>query len=247
MRRLLIFLACVIGLAAPVQAAVAFDAVSSSTQGTTNLSWTHTPTGTPRGVLVFCTQQTGTTDEVSSATYGGVSMTEVTNSPLSFSDGTDAGVVYAYTLGASIPTGAQTVLVSVNATGSAKICTAITLTASADTDVVTEQHPTFNPASGTNTATLSLSSRTSFAALGFYSGSAATGGATELTGWTNRLENDFGPALGGVYTYNTVAATDVSAGVEQSSSGLAYIAVAVSEQAAAASGSRRLMLLGIGQ
>lgn len=115
--------------------AIAHDAVSNSGLGTTALGWTHTPTGTPRGVVVLVVQDVGSGDEVTSVTYGGTAMTRVAY--LASVLGGEDGAVYAYFLGASVPTGSQAVAVNVDATGSNKGAAAFTVTASTDTEVDT--------------------------------------------------------------------------------------------------------------
>lgn len=115
--------------------AVAFDAESAA-NGTGDLSWTHTPVGTPKGVVVFVNQAAGsTTDQVIGVTYGGVAMTEVALSPFTHTAGDEDAVMHAFFLGSSIPTGAQTVFVDVDATGTGKRAQAITVTAADDTSV----------------------------------------------------------------------------------------------------------------
>ena len=115
--------------------AIAYDAHSNSSQGTSTLSWTHTPSGTPKGVWVYVLQYNdGETDQVTGVTYGGVSMTETADSPLLINRTEDYGV-YSYFLGSSVPTGAQTVVVSVNGTGSTKVGGCITVTAAANTEI----------------------------------------------------------------------------------------------------------------
>jgi hypothetical protein len=99
--------------------AVALDATSAGAGGTGNFNWTHTPVGTPKGVWVVIPQDTGQTDEVTAVTYGGVAMERViAGSPTNpiFRDGVggDDGGIYEYFLGSGIPTGAQTVAVTVN-------------------------------------------------------------------------------------------------------------------------------------
>src|SRR5574343_1167810 len=90
--------------------AVAFDAFSNVAAGTGTLSWTHTPVGTPRGVRVDIVEDGGT-NGVSGVTYGGVAMELVAvNAKASGEAGTDI----TYFLGNNIPTGAQTVSVSVS-------------------------------------------------------------------------------------------------------------------------------------
>lgn len=114
--------------------AVAFDAVSESHTGTTgstseaSYSWTHTPAGTPKGVVVFTFTSTSSVDAHNAVTYGGVAMTAV---PGGFAQdtATEVGSTKAWFLGASIPTGAQTVAVTRN--NNAVVCYAIAVTATA--------------------------------------------------------------------------------------------------------------------
>jgi hypothetical protein len=117
---------------------VAFDAVSNNGAGTftTSAAWTHTPVGTPRGVLLLSVTNLPASgaDSIDSVTYGGVAMAEVALSPLFGDQGAEDGLVEGWFLGASIPTGAQTV--SVTATGTpAKKAIVVTFTASGDTQV----------------------------------------------------------------------------------------------------------------
>src|SRR3990167_4762685 len=115
--------------------AIAFDAASNPTAGTGELSWTHTPVGTPRGVLVLVSQAVGVTNEITGVTYGGSALSAVIGSPTSYSGAGDDGQVYGYFLGVSIPAGAQTVVVSVNGTASAKQAVCLSTTAAADTEI----------------------------------------------------------------------------------------------------------------
>lgn len=116
---------------------VAFDAASAAHTGTNsstgNFSWTHTPVGTPRGVLVLITLNAEAIDEISGVTYGGVAMTEITDSPLLHATGSEDGTLFGYFLGAGIPTGPQTVAVTVSGSTRAKTAEAITVTAARDT------------------------------------------------------------------------------------------------------------------
>src|SRR5574342_58248 len=86
--------------------AVALDATSTKTLTTGSSTWTHTPSGTPKGVLVVIV-----TNEIiasGSMTYGGVNMTHVSESPAR-SVGSEDGSVHIFFLGSNVPTGAQTV------------------------------------------------------------------------------------------------------------------------------------------
>src|SRR5688572_13669586 len=113
--------------------AIAFDAASNVAAGNGTLSWTHTPVGTPKGVLVLIASAS-LTDQVAAATYGGTAMTELADSPLLQTVGDEGGSVYGYFLGSSVPTGAQTVEVTVTGAAS-KRAVAVTVTAAGDTAV----------------------------------------------------------------------------------------------------------------
>ena len=213
--------------------AVAYDAVSNATEGTGTLTWTHTPVGTPRGVQVFVVQNTGAADEVSGVTYGGVAMTETSDSPLLKAAAEDGGV-YSYFLGSSIPTGAQTVEVTVTG-ATTKAAVAITITAAADTTV--QDTATISSDSATNpSVTLSLGSNTCFCAIGFMSGQASVGNITPSASWTSRYEFDFTSQTCGFYTYDTIGSSDVTAGWTQTADDAISIAVAITEGAGGGGG-----------
>src|SRR3989344_6450108 len=99
--------------AGKVEAAIGYDAGSESHTGTTasdnetSFLWTHTPAGTPRGVLVFVFTN-DSVDNTSSVTYGGVTMTEVSGG-LAVDTAGEKSRIETFFLGSSVPTGAQTV------------------------------------------------------------------------------------------------------------------------------------------
>jgi hypothetical protein len=212
--------------------AIAFDAFSNAAANANDHSWTHTPVGTPRGVLVLGVQDTTDLDDITGVTYGGVAMAEVALSPkLSNAGSAEASSVYGYFLGASIPTGAQTVAVTTGGGGITKRFAAITVTAAQNTSVVdtsgVDSASLANPS-----VTLSLGGITCFCAIGFHSGQGAVTGITPLTNWTSRLEHDFGAAVAGWYTYNTIASADVTAGYTATAEDANLLAVAIRENAA---------------
>jgi hypothetical protein len=118
--------------------AVAFDAATESHASTltatsgTSYTWTHTPVGTPRGVLVFTHNFASATNTNTAVTYGGVSMTAVTGGEAQDTAGTFPLNCKAWFLGSGIPTGAQSVVVS--RSGGSCYATAVTVTAGADTE-----------------------------------------------------------------------------------------------------------------
>lgn len=169
--------------------AVAFDAATQSalTSSTTDPSWTHTPVGTPRGVLVFVTQQSVVTDFVASVKYGSLTLSRVqyATSPVS-----EFGGCYLYFAGSGIPTGAQTVLV--DKTGSIAMAGhCITLTASADTQI--EDSNIFEGITANPTIALTTGAGVnSFISMAAYSGQNAPASLTSPTGYTMRLQVDYG-------------------------------------------------------
>ena len=118
--------------------AVAHDASSEShsTGNSTNeasFSWTHTPAGTPRGVLVFTyVSGTGPPDDALSVTYGGVSLTPVSGGRATDTAG-EPGDCKAWFLGSSIPTGAQSVVVNRNNNANPMVAHCVTVTADTNT------------------------------------------------------------------------------------------------------------------
>ena len=52
---------------------IAFDA-STVFDLTVDASTTHTPIGTPKGVIILITEGSGTANDISGITYGGVAM-----------------------------------------------------------------------------------------------------------------------------------------------------------------------------
>jgi hypothetical protein len=207
--------------------AVAFDAHTGATS--ISPSFTHTPVGTPRAVIVFIRDTSGSADQVSGVTYGGVAMSEISGSPNIPNDsGTDSHFLHAFFLGSGIPTGAQTV--AVTETGSFDMhVNCITLTADADTEIVDSDGTIDSTSTANPSVTLSLGGRTSFAAIVFSSGHGVVGSITPLTGWTGQDEDDSGVKVGGCYTYDTIGSTDVTAGWTQTAEDAQMIAVAVTE------------------
>src|SRR5436853_5417968 len=117
--------------------AVARDAssVSASSASQASFSWTHTPTGTPRGITVFVFNISSSTDTATSVTYGGVTVPAVTGGR-AVDTATEPGSCKVFHLGDNtIPTGAQTVLVTRTNNADTMYGVAITQTAAANTAV----------------------------------------------------------------------------------------------------------------
>lgn len=173
--------------------AVAFDASSEShatgnvSTSQSSFSWTHTPIGTPKGILVFTFSNT-TNDNATSVTYGGTSMTAVSGGRAVFS-GTYGGETKSWFLGSSISTGAQTVVVNRTNNADQMWAVAFSVTAAADTSVHTagivllqssagaaEQSVTDGQSSGTNNSLRFAATNTNaFGIQSFYSTIVADG------------------------------------------------------------------------
>jgi hypothetical protein len=156
-------------------------------------------------------------------------MAQASCSPKTGSNG--LGALWVFFLGSSIPTGAQTV--AVTASAQTKAATAITLTGAADTELVDCDNTIDSASQADPTVTLSAGGRDVFAALTFISGHSSPGSTSPFANWTARQEHDYGSDVGGVYSYNTIGTSDVSAGYTATAEVAVMIAVAVSEVAAA--------------
>jgi len=107
--------------------AVAHDAATLIGTGTGTIEGTHTPSGTPRGVVVAIVQD-GSAEEVTAVTYGGVALTKQVFKGQATAE---AGSAQFWFLGSGVPTGAQTVKVTVSGSNTRAV-TCMTLTGSED-------------------------------------------------------------------------------------------------------------------
>jgi hypothetical protein len=211
---------------------IARDAGTASAAATTDpLTWTHTPVGTPRGVVVLIASLAAT-DDVVGVTYGGVAMAEVTAvSPRLVTAGAEDGSLYVYFLGTGIPTGAQTVSVDMNGTGSTRRGTSITYTAAADTAI--DATASLDSAGVANPSVdITQQAETVAIAAILWSGQNAVGGATEAGGLSVEMTNDFGNQIARVATKMSTAGVGavVSVGWTATSEEAGIIAVAIREK-----------------
>jgi hypothetical protein len=126
--------------ATSVQAQSAHDACSESHTGTTgsvseaSFSWTHTPVGTPRGVVVWVFNDGGNTDESTGVTYDSEAVSAQTGGVATHATA-EVGHVKTYFKGSSVNTGAVTVVVNRNNNSQFLYAIACTVTAGGDTEV----------------------------------------------------------------------------------------------------------------
>lgn len=222
--------------------AVAFDAASDrGAFSTGNLSYTHTPVGTPRAVIAFHYGADGSTDNTTGMTYGGVAMTEVTNSPRLKSAVESIGL-HVFFLGSGIPTGAQTIAVTTSSSYGANFSlSCMTLTAGADTQIAATAATISSNNQSNPSETLALGSATAFVLIAFVSGQNATSGISPSASWTSRSAVDVGQVSFGNYTRDSNGTGNITCGWTQTSDDALALSIGISEitnkTLAAASGS----------
>ncbi len=208
---------------------VVFDAATENVQAADPQNFTHTPSGTPRGVLVFIAHATTASDIVSGVTYGGVTMSRV-----AFGDDAsgEAGAGYLYFLGASIPTGAQTVSINrTEGTTSVWAC-AVTVTAAADTEVVDSDNSQQGDTNIANpSVTLQHGGRDCLDFFGGYNGVNAPSSITDAAGQTRMHDHDFGSQSAVASRKNASSTSDTTLSYTIAANSLAMIGVAIAEVA----------------
>lgn len=184
---------------------IAEDAISG---GTT--SFLHTPVGTPAFVAVPI-RMASATDQVTNVSYGSLTLTEVTDSPL-VASGAEGGTCYCYTSlpTDTIPTGAQTVTVTVAAGTPRSVC--LTYTAADACEVIDTATINETGVTGDRTVTLTLGGREAKALGAIWSAAGATTGVNPLTDWSARQETDEGSETNYCYTKDTLTSADITAG-----------------------------------
>jgi hypothetical protein len=209
--------------------AVAFDAATESVRtGTTDPhTFTHTPVGTPRGVVLAIVHGTSSVDHVSSVTYGGVAMSRVVSAA---DTATEPGRAYLYFLGSSVPTGAQTVSVDLTTATTDDIqFVCMTVTAAGDTSVIDFDSLSNNVANPS--VTLQYGGLTSMAFAALYGGGAGPTDFTPNGSCTTVHDHDFGAFYAEVIRQTTVGSSDFAIGGTAGNDDVAYVALAVSETA----------------
>lgn len=218
--------------AGPAWGAVAFDAaVESVRTGTTDPhTWTHTPTGTPRGIVVTAVHGTSSTDHVVGVTYGGVALTRVRTAA---DTATEPGRADIWFLGAAIPTGNQTVSADLaSATTDDIHFMSMSVTAAADTEVIDSDLLQENAADPS--VTLQYGGRTALAFAALYGGGAAPTSFTPNANCGTVDDHDLGAFYAEVIRQTTAGSADFAIGGTAASDDLAYVALAVSEVPAGA-------------
>jgi len=191
---------------------VDFDQVSAATSSTNPHTFTHTPLGTPRGVLVFV--QTVGNFAINSVDYGSAALSFVTLA--------EAGVFgrsSVWFLGSGVPSGPQTVAVGKQSASQARVVV-VTLTGDLDLEVVDFD------AVGTASATLQYGGRTCMALCGLKSSADIV--PTSLANQSRLDSEDVGSQVSAVDRQTTAGSADFTIGYTTAET-VGLVAVAVSE------------------
>lgn len=215
--------------------AISHDAATTSTTFTTSspMSFDHTPTGIPRGVIVFIAQAGASNDQMVRVTYGGVPLNRI----WSASDTAgEPGRVYGFFLGNAVPPGTQTVSVLHSGGSATKIATAITLTGSRDIEMA--QLPDRLEQDRANPQ-LELDSGTRYALryCVIYSGQNSVGNLTALSGMTALSDNDLGSSVTRIDRETSTSTGSTVIGYVATSDDVAMMAVAFTEITVGGNGS----------
>lgn len=196
--------ALLLTVATNAYATVAFDSQGAGT-GTTTLSWTHTTTTDPQGVIVMCINTTSS-DNITAADWGGTALAEIATAT---DTAGETGRTEAYFLGVGVPTTDNpTVTCTTTGSGSAKWGFSIALTGSGDltlagtTGFCTAAENQANPS-----CSITGISGTSYAVAGLFDGQNSVTG-TAGTGFTLGSTNDFGTKT----SYSEYATTEQASG-----------------------------------
>lgn len=211
---------------------IAYDSSASSTRGSGNtssvISFTHTPSGTPKGVAVlinYRNQASGTPDYINSVTYGGVSLSRVIRAVDASSE---RGTADLWFLGSSVPTGAKVVNANIESTNttSFQVCS-VTMTGASDIEVVDSdsiQGDTTDPS-----LTLQYSGRTCLALAGQFGGATDPNDFTPNANCTRVAQAAFASSHGLVIRQTTPANADFAIGGTLVLEDNAYVAAAFAD------------------
>ena len=149
-------------------------------------TFTHTPVGTPKGVVVVIVSDVTGTAPVTGVLYGGVAMSLQETAI----DTSEAGRVDIYTLASGVPSGAQTVTLQ-GASTAQKWVTCSTVTASSST-VLVNAHGHVDTTIATNPAVTLTTTLTALLYGAVAGGAAAPSSYAAGTGFTAQFNNDLG-------------------------------------------------------
>jgi hypothetical protein len=208
--------------------AIAFDAASENATAADPQNWTHTPTGTPRGVVVLIAHGTTSADIVTGVTYGGQAMFRWRTA---FDSQGEVGRVYIYVLETGVPAGAQTV--SIDRTEATTTVHGVATTWTATTTSIQVVDSDTLDGDGGNVADpsvlLNYLGRLCTSICIHYNGANAPSSLAELTGQSLVHDHDFGNFSSKVSRQTTPGTTDFTIGHTAVANPFALAAVAISE------------------
>lgn len=193
---------------------MALSNVTTSTSGLnsadTAVSFTHTVTGTPRGIIVMCVSDN---DAIpwTSVTYGGTSLSEVTSSPSNKTTGEDSSVSIWFLGTNTTLSGNQTVIANRGFATEGLVC-CVTVNADDDVAEVDTTVLTGDTQASPVNLTLSLGGNTCLCVCAGHSGRPAAGNMTALTDWTEIDNVSMTSESGACYVYDNIQSSDVTAG-----------------------------------
>lgn len=205
---------------------VAHDAAIEATWVHTDadpFTFSHTPTGTPRGVLLFVGSDTTGATIVANVTYGGVLMQEIV---FAQDLAGEPGQMHVYFLGKGVPTGMQTVSIDhVSGTTANRWAVCITVTAADDVKPIA-----WDGASGDVAVVQLALDSGAFTALrycGIFSGHDDISSLALLTDQTAVHNHDFGTVVARVDRQTTAGSGSFTTGYTATDNDAAMVAIAL--------------------
>ena len=213
---------------------IAFDAAFESERtGTTDPhTWTHTPVGAPRAVLVSSVHGVTATEHVLSCSYGSASMSKIVTAS---DTATEPGRATLWFVGSSIPTGAQTVSCDLDSGTADDIhFVSVTYTGSADATVIDTDSISENAANPSRT--LQFGGQRATAIMAVYSGTAnvpLTSACSGNSACTLDANFDMGAFVASNDRETTPGTLDQVMGYTIAGDDLAFVTAAFTDESAA--------------
>jgi hypothetical protein len=197
---------------------------SIRTATTDPYTFTHTPTGTPKGIVLCAVHGVSATDHISGVTYGGVAMSRVVRATDTV---TEPGAAEIWFLGAGIPTGAQTVsidLTSATTDDFQFVCITLLTNDGGDTEVVDSDGVSENVANPS--VTLQYNGRVAAAVGVLYGGGADGSVFTPNANCSTIEDHDLGNFYAEVIKQTTPGNADFTIGGTSGTDDVAFVAAA---------------------
>lgn len=204
---------------------IAHDAATEQAATIGSTQFNHTPSGTPKGVLVYIFHVGGLTATYD-VTYGGVPLTRIGYG--AFSGGTNAVRAIAYFLGSNVPPGTQEVSVTEKFGGERPahiVC--VTVTANSDQIRVADVVEAGAPSTANPQVTLGSGSQSALRYVGVMSGLSSPSDLTPLSGQSVVHTHDFGSTSSRVDRRSGSDTGSVTVGYTAAAANYAVVGVAL--------------------